>query len=372
MKKRIIRISSIIGLILLVLIVYKIGPAQIWQHIQKITLQNFFILLFMRLGYWLLRTFNWWIILKGYDNHGSFLHLFAARMSSHAVSHLTPSASIGGEATRMMLLNSPNKKINVASVIVDKTIESFTVIFFTIIGVTIAIARIPMPGKYKIIFISFVCLTSLLLVFIFYKQKKGFFGWIINLLGKMKIRPKFLENNKEKIEETDRYISEFYRKHKNLFVKVFFFYSLLVLFWTTEIHLTLMFIGAKNITFLDSFIIVSLGSIAFAIQITPASLGIYEATYVAIFALLKLGTGLGITLVLMRRLIALMWAGIGVLGMMRLNPGGAKNVPGEDRDDPGVKKKIQEELERAQEELKKRSGGARENSGGDQESSGGA
>lgn len=319
MKKRIIRISSIIGIVLFALIIYKIGPHQIWENIKKITWQNFVVLLFIRLLYWMLRTYNWKVILEGYESQGSFFHLFAVRMSSHAVSHLTPSATVGGEAARIMMLNSSSKKISLASVIVDKTMELLSMILFAIFGVTVAITRLSMPTKYQVMLISFVCIISLFLLFITYKQKHGFIGWLVNLLGKIRIKFKFLETRKQKIEETDKYISEFYQHQRGRFLRVFLLYSLLILLWTAEIHMTLLFIGA-DVGFLDSFVIVTLGSISFAFPIVPASLGIYEATYVGIFALLRLGTDVGLTLVLIRRLIALIWAGIGVMGMMIVNP----------------------------------------------------
>ena len=320
MKKKIIRISSIIGLVIFAYIIYKIGPVQIWENIKKITVRNFLILVLLRFFYWTLRTFNWNLVLDGYDIKNSFFHLLAARLSCHAVNHVMPSVNIGGEAARIMIVNSPSKKLSVASVIVDKTIESLSVIFFTIIGVAIVITRIPLPGKMKILLISFVGLIAILILYIMNKQKKGFFDWIINLLRKIKIKLKFLEKHMEKIEETDQYISEFYQKYRKLFLKVFLFYCLMFLFWAVEIHFTLLFIGAKSITFFDSFLVVSLGTLAFLIPISPAGIGVYEATYVGIFALLKLGPDVGITLILIRRLIALIWTGIGLLGMAKIKP----------------------------------------------------
>ena len=94
-------------------------------------------------------------------------------------------------------------------------------------------------------------------------------------------------------------------------------YSLMVLFWITEIHLTLVFMGLKNITFLDSFLIISLGTVAFLLPIIPGSLGIYEITYIGIFAVLGLGTDVGLTLVLIRRILALAWAGIGLFPLLK-------------------------------------------------------
>ena len=321
MKKKIIRISALVGILIFAFIVYRIGPVQIWNHIRKITWQNFLILMGLRFLYWVLRTINWKVILDRYECDNSLPHMFAARMCSHAVSQLTPSAQVGGEAARIFMLKCSSRKISLASVIVDKTIEFLAVIVFTVIGVTVALTRLPLAGKHKTLFIGFVVLASLLLLFIISKQKKGLFGWLRDVLVKMRLKFKFMEKHRDTIEETDVYISDFYRRHRKTFVGVFLLYSLLLLLWTAEIHLTLQFIGADNISFLDSFLVTALGNLAFIFPFIPASLGIYEATYVALFALLGKGTDVGFTLVILRRILALLWAGIGLLGMLKAGVG---------------------------------------------------
>jgi len=320
MKRNIIRISALLGILIFVFIVYEIGILRIWENIKKITWQNFLILMVLRLFYWILRTINWKVILEQYKTSNSLFHMFYARMCSHAVSQLTPSAQVGGEAARIYIVNCSSKRISLASVIVDKTIEFLTVIVFSIICVAIAIIRIPMSGKIKTLFIGFAAAALLLLLFFLSKQKKGLFEWFIELMAKMKIKFKFLEKNREKIKETDEHISDFYRNHRKAFLGVILLYSLLILLWTAEIHLTLIFIGATNISFLDSFLITVLGNLAFLFPLIPGSLGIYEATYVALFALLGKGTALGFTLVLIRRVIALIWAGIGLIAMLKSKP----------------------------------------------------
>lgn len=320
MNRNIIRISALVGILIFVFIVHQIGILRIWENIKKITWQNFLILMVLRLLYWILRTINWKVIFEQYDASNSLFHMFYARMCSHAVNQLTPSAQVGGEAARIYIVNCSSKRISLASVIVDKTIEFLTVIIFTIIGVAIAITRIPMAGKIKTLFIGFTAAALLLLLFVLSKQKKGLFEWFIELMAKMKIKFKFLEKNREQIRETDLHISDFYRNHRKAFLGVFLLYSLLIMLWTAEIHLTLIFIGATNISFLDSFLITVLGNLAFLFPLIPGSLGIYEATYVALFALLGKGTALGFTLVLIRRVIALIWAGIGLIAMLKSKP----------------------------------------------------
>jgi uncharacterized protein (TIRG00374 family) len=321
MKNKILRISLLIGVVIFGFLVYKIGLFKIWENIRKITWQNFLILMGLRFLYWVLRTINWKVIFEQYEKGASLLHMYGARMCSHAVSQLTPSAQVGGEAARIYMLDCSSKRISIASVVVDKTIEFLAVVVFTTIAVAIVIFRIPLPVKLKTVFIAVVAASTFLLLFLISKQRKGLFEWLINLLKKIKIRPRFVEKNKEKIKELDEHISDFYSKHRGAFLKVFLLYSLMILLWAAEIHMTLMFIGADDITFLDSFLITALGNLAFMFPLIPGSLGIYEVTYIALFALLGYGTDVAFTLVLIRRIIALLWAGLGLLSMLGLGKG---------------------------------------------------
>jgi uncharacterized membrane protein YbhN (UPF0104 family) len=105
--------------------------------------------------------------------------------------------------------------------------------------------------------------------------------------------------------------------HKKTFLIVFLLHSFIFLLWTTEIYLTLLFIGAEGITLIKSYIIVSLGAFVVLLPTMPASLGTYEITYVTIFVLLNLGADTGMTLILIRRIILLIWAGIGLFLMSK-------------------------------------------------------
>jgi len=317
MKQKIIRLAALAGVLILVFIIYKIGPQQIWENIKKLSVANFLILLALRVLYWLLRTLNWKVILEAYEGKTSLFHLFVARMCGHAVSQLTPTAQVGSEATRILMIKNSSKKVVVASVILDKTIEYLTNISFTALGVILLFTHIALPGKIKTFFVGGVAIFVLFIIFILYRQKKGLLGWIVDIMSRIKIRFKFLEKNREKIKETDEHISWFYQYHRGAFLIVFLLYALLIMLWATEIHLNLIFIGVTEISFLDTFLIVILGNLAFIFPFIPGSLGIYEATYIGLFALFGLGVDAALTLVLIRRLLALLLAGLGLLGMLK-------------------------------------------------------
>ncbi len=321
MKQRIVQLSALLGIVIFGFIIYKIGPQKIWNDITQISLSNFLILIALRILYWMLRTLNWKVVLDAYEGKTSFLHLFIARMSGHAISQLTPTAQMGSEATRIMMAKCSSKKVCVASVVVDKTIEFMAVVFFTIIGVITIFYRTPLPPKLKTIFVVGVLLATLFVLFLLRKQKKGMLKWILDIFAKLKIRPKFIEKHKDKITETDDRISEFYQDHRGSFLKAFLYYSLLIMLWVAEIHLALIFIGEIDMAFLDSFLITVLGNLAFVFPFIPGSLGVYEATYIGLFAILGRAASLALTLVLIRRTMALLLAGLGLLGMLKPGSG---------------------------------------------------
>jgi uncharacterized protein (TIRG00374 family) len=312
---KIIKISWVVGVVLFALLVIKIGPGVIWQNIHRFSLRDFLILMGLRLVYWGLRTLCWKIVFERLDGGVGFPRLFASRLAGHAISYLTPSAHIGGEPVRALMVGHKNRRISFASVIVDKTIEIMTMILLMCTGVVLGLTRISLPGKNWIMMVAVVLSVGGLTVLIYYKQRTGLFAWMRDLLAKVHINPAIFIRNADRIKETDHYISLFHREHRGAFFGVFFFYLGLGFVWILEIHITLRLLGVTGVSFFDSFLIVSLGNLAFLLPAIPAAIGTYEATYVGIFLLLGLGSGTAIALTLIRRILALIWAGVGLLAM---------------------------------------------------------
>ena len=312
---KILRISWVIGLVLFILLMLHIGPGTIWQNIHRFSLRDFLILMGLRFFYWILRTLNWKIVFERLDGGVGIGRLFTARLAGHAISYLTPSSHLGGEPVRALMVGHQNRRISFASVIVDKTIEIMSMILLMCTGVVLAVTRISLPGKSWIMMVAAVLSVGSLIVFVYYKQRTGLFAWARNLLAKLRIRPSFLKQNADRIKETDYYISRFHKEHPGAFFIVFFLYMGLGLVWALEIQITLRLLGVNGVGFLESFLIMSLGNLAFLLPAIPAAIGTYEATYVGIFLLLGLGSGAAIALTLIRRILAILWAGVGLLAM---------------------------------------------------------
>ncbi len=316
MSKKIVRLSVLVGILILGVMIYTIGIEKIWKHVNKITLTNFIILLCMRILYWMLRTLNWKTVLVNFEEGVSLKELFLARMSGHAISQLTPAAQFGSELTRTIIVNKNNdgKKV-VASVILDKTIEFLSVVFFSFIGVIGLIFRIKLSKNLKIILISALIIAAILVVSFILRQRKGLFGWFFDFIEKFKSGKKISLKHRAKIDEIDNHLTKFYEEHKKVFIKVLMLYILLVLFWVTEIYLTINYLGLYSISFLDAFFITVIGNFALVFQITPGALGVYEATYIGLFALFKINAAAAVSIVFVRRIISLILAGFGLISI---------------------------------------------------------
>lgn len=176
---------------------------------------------------------------------------------------------------------------------------------------------IPMPLRLKAVFAGFVGLMLALCLVLLAKQRQGFFIWMVKALGKIRIRFRFVERNMDKIREIDSYISSFYREHRAKIPLVALLYSVTFLFWAVEIHMTLLFLHVPGLTFVKSLFVITLGNIALLVPTVPASLGVYEITNIGVFALLGWGAAIALSMAIIRRVLMLLWTGIGLLIMAK-------------------------------------------------------
>jgi len=314
-RKKALRWAWVIGLVLFGILLYKIGPEEIWSDIKKLSWTSVLVLILLRAVYWSSRTLIWKIVIESYDCRASFANLLSARLAGYAVSYVTPGAFFGGEAIRAIMVDTANRKKCLASIVVDRSLEITAAIFFAEVAGAIALTRLAMPFRAKVVLAVSIALLGTFILFTLAKEKQGFFLWIIAALAKLRIRFKFLQARMPKIQETDEYISDFYRSHRRTFFLVLFFYALAHLFWVSEIYFTLKFIGAAGVTVVKAFLVVSLSVFGFIIPAIPGSLGTLEATNVALFVLLGLGAGTGFSMTIIRRILSLIGSGVG-LGLM--------------------------------------------------------
>jgi uncharacterized protein (TIRG00374 family) len=317
MKNKLMKVIAFLCLGLFFYIFFRVGPKVIWRLLTDIAWYNWLILFSLRIAYLNLRTLNWGLIAKKYDMHIPYWQLFKARLAGQAVGFLSPQPKIAAEAVRALVLEDVGKAKVFASVVVDKTTDLMATIGLVVIGVITAVIILDMPPGMKWTFILLTLFLALIIGYFYRKQRKGLFIWLLDLMQKFKIRSRRLESHRDKIQGTDAYISEFYRLHKKTFALVFLLYIMQFLLWAFEFHITLLAVGAEGISYLDSFLVLALGNLAYTLPAVPASLGIYEITFMSIFRILGIPIRMGITFILVRRFIGLSISGIGIIPILK-------------------------------------------------------
>ncbi|HPW17612.1 MAG TPA: lysylphosphatidylglycerol synthase transmembrane domain-containing protein [Candidatus Aminicenantes bacterium] len=323
----VIRIVGYAGFGLFVYLVVRTGPEEILRAIGRLSLGEIAALMALRFLYWLVRAVNWRALLAASGERPPFGHILGARIAGYAVSYLTPAGNIGGETVRIFCLDRVGRNKALATVVVDKTIEFLAGLSTVALAVVFLITGFALPERQKIGLFAAIAGLLLVLAFLILKQRQGLFAWALDTLKKIKIRIPFFENRRDKILETDAHIADFYRKNPRLFLALFASYFAQAWLWALEIYLTFRFLGGSTPAFVKCFLIVTLGSF-YSFLPVPGSMGVYELTYVSLFALLRIEMSAGMAVILIRRVVGLVWAGIGIVPLVRKRSARPANGPG--------------------------------------------
>ncbi len=306
-----VRLLGYAGIAVFVFLIIQTGPREIWNTLRRMSALEILALFGLRALYWLIRTWNWKAILAASQEEVKVRRIFSARLAAYAVSYMTPAGNLGGETARIFMLDRIDRKKTLATVIIDKTIEFFAGIFSVAVAVVFLITQVALPRRQKLSLFAVIAAIILLLVFLLMKQRKGLFTWMLDSLRRVRVRIPFLEKRRDKILETDAHMVDFYSKRYDLFFLIFSSYFFQAWLWALEIYMTFVFLGGALTTYINCYLIVTLGSFYSFLPI-PGSMGVYELTYVSIFAFLRIPMSAGMAVILVRRILGLAWAGMGL------------------------------------------------------------
>ncbi|MBR9693297.1 flippase-like domain-containing protein [Candidatus Woesearchaeota archaeon] len=266
-------------------------------------------------------TKKWAVALDAYGVRLPFGTLFIYRLIGFAVGYVTPTAHVGGEPVRAMLVGQDGipYKISFSAVIVDKLIElMFNLSVFFLGALIIAnSSSFPIVARVSIFIISLILIiAATLFTYQVFKKKKIF----VPLL-------KFLRFNKRKnwakIKKTandmELLIEFFYAKRKKHFHKSILLNAILWCLMFAEYKVALLILGYDASLF-GIFLFLTGVGIAYSIPI-PAALGVLELGQISAGALLGLNAAIGVALAFLIRIRDLAWTIIGLvmLGFYHLN-----------------------------------------------------
>lgn len=314
MKKLIVFFGLLaLGIFLLVRLVLHTGIDTIITAVTQFSIYNFAFLCFLTAINFVLYAWRWKIIIKNFEpkNKVSFKTLYMARTSAFSIGYLTPFLQVGGEPVRVFFLQKEGIKTKhaIASVVVDKMLESTAFIALSVLGVALGFYFDLFEGKLSVILWRSLIGAVIFLFLLYYAMffKSGFMSKLIRILRltKFKVIYKF----ERKVAEIEDLMSDFCTGHRLRFYFLMFLSALNVFIYVLEHFFLALFLGVK-LTAIQSFLVTSIPNAAYLIPI-PAALGALESFHVLVFGFLGISiNAVALVLILRVRDFLLVFIGI--------------------------------------------------------------
>jgi len=242
-----------------------------------------------------------------------FFTLFRIRWAGESVNNVLPSAYVGGEAVKVYLLRQHGipAPAGTSTAVVSKTAQSVAQLILILLA---ALAFLQLAGEQPGLRAGMVLVLGCggaILAGLFWMQRRGLFGSLLDVTRALRLRLGFLEHRREKILEVDQSITGFYRNHRPRFFGSTLCYLGGWLLDTVEIYLVAQLLGMP-ITWTQALAVEGFTGVAKALGMwVPGSLGIQESSIVMLGRLAGLPDTLSVAYALLRRAREVIFAGIG-------------------------------------------------------------
>ena len=317
-----------LGLIVLALLIWHIGPGNIYEASTKLGPAALAVILIPSLVMYIIEAYGWKVVVGPSANAVPFWRLLAIRTAGEVVNMTTPTAYLGGEPLKAYLLKKYHVPIaeGAASVVIAKTTMTIAEVLYILIGMVLGFVLLGAGSSVGQTVTAAVLSVGLLVCSIagfVLIQRRGLFASILGMVRKLGLRIGFLESQEEHLRSIDQTIQEYYHHHQRAF-----YVSIFIYFWgwvaeSVEVFVILYFLGGPT-GILSAF---AIGALAVFIKggsfFIPGSLGAQDGGNVLLLQAFGYSDVTGLTFALLRRFRELVWIGIGLLCLAMVGKGEA-------------------------------------------------
>ena len=298
-------LSLLVGVALFAFVIKLAGLGNILNSVKSFSPQYFIPFMVVTAALFLAATCRWKVVLAGQMADIPVLTLLKYKLVILSINYFTPSARLGGEPLKIVLLRKQKVKSSrsFASIVIDNFIGMgfdgivggivLVILFFTLgaaLGEAKRLALAIGLGSLAIVAISYLVLI----------KKKSAFSYIAEIIGGItnSTHKKFFAVIQKKIAQSEFYMREILAKKPRTLLQAVFFASLSWPLTLLQYKLALLMIGV-DASFLQ--ILVSVVVLSFTTLLpVPAALGVQEAGQFTVFGLFSSDphTGIALSLVL--------------------------------------------------------------------------
>jgi uncharacterized protein (TIRG00374 family) len=317
------------GLAVLGLLVWHIGPGNIYDAAARLGPVILVVILIPSLVMYAIEAYGWKVVLGRSAQAVQavpFWRLLAIRTAGEVVNMTTPTAYLGGEPLKAYLLKKCGIPMadGAASVVIAKTTMIIAEVFYILVGIALGfwILGVGSSAGQTVAagLVSVGLLVCSIAGFVFI-QRRGLFASILAMVRKLGLRIGVLESQEEHLRSIDQTIRNYYSHHQRAF-----YASIVVYFFgwmadAVEVFVILYYLGEPP----NLFSTVSIGALAVFIKggtfFIPGSLGAQDGGNLLLLKTFGYSDVTGITFALLRRFRELVWIGIGLLCLATVRKG---------------------------------------------------
>lgn len=322
-------IAFVLGLGLLVYVIRRVGIQPIFDALGRIGLGFFVILAINGLRH-VFRTIAMSLSVAPEHRDFNFRHAFAVRLGGEAISFLTFTGPVLGEATKVALLRRRVPLAHgVPALVVDNILYNLSVGVFILSGACVMLAAydLPMVVSYVLLIIAGSAGLSVLAVLFAAQRRVMLLTWMIDRLGAWGLHPKVLTSRRNQVYELEAKVYDFYTHRRGAFFAMLVINFIAHASSVLEVYITLRMLGYRA-EVQAAYVIESLTKVInFVFGFVPGTIGVYEGGTEIVLRTLGYAAATGVTLALVRKAGTVFWTVIGLFILAwRTVPHGARHL----------------------------------------------
>lgn len=308
----------ILGLFLFVVLLNRIGWAEILQQFEQVGWYFLLVLAITGCRY-LVRTAAWRCAFPGKQDLPSFGQMLQIKLAGDSLTYLTFAGPVLGEPAKATLMR---ERLPIAVGLGGTLLEagSFAVAsgLVILVGLPLALVRATLDEQLQQAGWLVAGLLALLLfcVWLAIRRQIHIASGALHWLGRGPLAG-WAERRRARIEELEGKLYRFYVQHTRAFRMMFLLDCVAQIFAMLEIYIIVGRLGLW-VSWVDVLILEALSkAISTMFFFVPARVGTDEGGLAVVFELLGFGMARGVGLALVQRLRALVWSGAGLVFLGR-------------------------------------------------------
>jgi len=301
------------GIPLLGLLIYNIGLRTLWHQFAVLGWAFGLLILVEGTGN-LFHAAGFRHCLSSSDGAPPFGRVLSVYMAGSSINHLTPTAGLGGEVAKGLLLTSDRTGAQAASaVLLDKLSCALSQLLLIILGLPLLLSGPPMPRAFLSALVLVTVILGTGIIGFLLVQRRGKLGGIVRWAVRHRLGGAGLQKTAGSLSDLDRELRRFHHERPLHFLLSIIWHFAGYLWGAVPMYYFLAMTG-NPASLATAAVLIILGIwFDMAIFAIPVDVGILEATRVLAFRVVGYPSALGLTYGITRRIQKTFWAGIGLV-----------------------------------------------------------